>query len=117
MDSDTHSVTTAIDNAGASIKSCTTVSCLRPTHLTAAAKLTQLADDVHGMSLPSNANGQAQSVESDARQLASIFTELANSSDAASYRATVQSSNFDSILNSYASDSNNLLNALHSDAG
>ena len=117
VEADTHSVTTAIDNAGASIKSCTTVSCLRPTYLAAAAKLTQLADDVHGMSLPSNANGQAQSVESDARQLASIFTELANSSDAASYRATVQRSNFGSILNSYAGDSNNLLNALNSDAG
>ena len=115
VNSDTNAANTAIDRAGQSIKSCTTVACLGPSYTTAAAKLTQLADDLHGMSLPSNAGGQAQNVESDANQLASVFTKLANSSDAATYRATAQSSNLGSILSSYATDSQSLLNTLNSD--
>jgi len=115
VNSDTSAANTAIDKAGQSIKSCRTVACLGPSYTTAAAKLTQLADDLHGMSLPSNAGGQAQNVESDANQLASVFTKLANSSDAATYRATAQSSNLGSILSSYTTDSQSLLNTLNSD--
>jgi len=115
VNSDTNAANTAIDKAGQSIKSCPTVACLGPSYTTAAAKLTQLADDLHGMSLPSNAGGQAQNVESDASQLASVLTKLADSSDAATYRATAQSSNLGSILSSFATDSQSLLNTLNSD--
>jgi hypothetical protein len=115
VNSDTSAANTAIDKAVQSIKSCTAVACLGPSYTAAAAKLTQLADDLHGMSLPSNAGGQAQNVESDANQLASVFTKLANSSDAATYRATAQSSNLGSILSSYTTDSQSLLNTLNSD--
>ncbi len=114
--SDSSQVSAAIDSAEARIKSCTTVSCLRPTYLVAAARLNQLADDLRGMSLPSNAGGQARNVESDATQLATIFTELADSSDASTYRSTAQNSNLGSILNSYARDTDNLLNTLNADA-
>jgi len=117
VNSDTNAANTAIDKAGQSTKSCTTVACLGPSYTTAAAKLTQLADDLHGMSLPSNAGGQAQNVESDADQLASVFIKLANSSDAATYRATAQSSNLGSILSSFGTDSQSLLNTLNSDLG
>jgi len=112
---DTNRADSAIQAASTKASSCLTVACLRPAHLAAAASLTQLADDLRGMSLPSNASGQAQDVESDASQLASIFTELANSSDGATYRATAQRSDISSLLTSYSNDSMNLLNTLDSD--
>jgi hypothetical protein len=67
------------------------------------------------MSLPSNAAGQAHNVESDASQLAFVFTKLANSSDATTYRATAQSSNISSLLRAYSSDTTNLLRTLDGD--
>jgi hypothetical protein len=112
---DTDRADSAIEAAGAKASSCQTVACVRPTHLAAAASLTQLADDLRGMSLPANANGEARDVENDASQLASIFTELADSSDGTTYRATAQRSDISSLLNSYSSDSTNLLHTLDSD--
>jgi len=53
-------------------------------------------------------------VESDANQLATIFTNLANSSDNATYHDTAQRSNLTAILNSYPGDTQSLLNALNS---
>ncbi len=117
VSSDTDAANAAINGAGKSISGCTTVSCVRPAYIAAATKLTQLAHDVRGMSLPSNVSGRAQDVESDATQLASIFTELANSSDVATYRATVQSSDFESILTSYTTDSTSLWTTLKADQG
>ena len=117
VSSDTNAANAAINGAGKSINGCTTVSCLRPAYIVAATKLTHLADDVRGMSLPSDVSGRAQDVESDATQLASIFTELANSSDVATYRATAQSSNFESILTSYASDTRSFWTTLRADQG
>jgi hypothetical protein len=95
---------------------CTTVACLRASHLAAAASLSHFEDDLRGMSLPSNATGQAQLVESDVSQLANIFTRLANSPNGATYRHYVQSSNLESVLNSYPGDTQSLINALNSDS-
>ena len=54
VSSDTDAANAAINGAGKSISRCTTVSCLRPAYIAAATNLTHLADDVRGMSLPSN---------------------------------------------------------------
>ena len=113
--SDYNATYTALNTAGQDIKSCTTVACLRPSHLYAASKLTQFDDDLHGMSLPANAGGPTQVVESDAGQLASILTQLASSSDLATYHSTAKDSNLTTILNSYPGDTQNLVNVLKSD--
>jgi hypothetical protein len=56
-------------------------------------------------------------VESDTTQLSSILSQLANSSDLSTYRATIRSSNLTTILSSYHVDTVNLVNALNSDLG
>jgi hypothetical protein len=103
----------AMQRAAHDAQSCPTVQCLRASHLAAAAALTKLVNDIQGMNLPSNAVGQAHVVESDANQLSTIFTNLANTSDGATYHATAQRSNLSAILNSYPGDTRNLLNALN----
>ena len=69
------------------------------------------------MSLPANASQPAQLVESDTTQLSSILSQLANSSDLSTYRATIRSSNLTTIWSSYHVDTVNLVNALNSDLG
>ena len=105
---------TSMQRAAHDAQSCSDVACLRASHLAAAASLTKLVDDIQGMSLPDNAVGPAHVVESDANQLATIFTNLANSSDNAMYHDTAQRSNLTAILNSYPGDTQSLLNALNS---
>jgi hypothetical protein len=73
-----------------------------------------MADDVGGMSVPANASGPADRVQSEAHRLSTIFTDLANSSDATTYVATTKRSNLSSVLNSYAANTQSLLNALRS---
>ncbi|HWD53601.1 MAG TPA: DUF4389 domain-containing protein [Acidimicrobiales bacterium] len=92
---------------------CTTVACLRPSHFAAASSLQLFAAEVRGMSLPSNAQDPAGAVESDADQLASAFTKLANSANAQAYRTTVEKSGLNTLLQSLPADTNNLLNALN----
>jgi hypothetical protein len=104
----------AMVSASHDAQSCTDVPCLRGSHLAAAASLTKMVDDIQGMNLPDNAVGPAHLVESDANQLATIFTNLANSSDIGTYHDNAQRSNLSSILNSYPGDTQNLLNALNS---
>ena len=108
---------TAIETASTKYTSCATVACLRASHLDAASKLTQFDDDLRNMSLPANASQPAQVVESDTTQLSSILSQLANSSDLSTYRATIRSSNLTTILGSYHVDTLNLVNALNSDLG
>jgi hypothetical protein len=67
------------------------------------------------MSLPGNASGSARRLESDARQLSTVFKDLANSSDARAYQATANRSNLSALLTSYSGDTQNLLNKLRSD--
>jgi hypothetical protein len=114
--SDYNATGSAVEKAGHDAQTCSTVQCLRASHLAAAGALSTFAGDLHGMSLPSNASGPAHQVESDARQLATTFIDLAHSSDAAAYRATAQRSNLSTILNSYPTDTQNLLNAIKSDS-
>jgi hypothetical protein len=114
--SDYNHTGTAMQRAAHDAQSCSDVACLRASHLAAAASLTKLVDDIQGMSLPGNAVGPAHVVESDAHQLATIFTHLANSSDNATYRDTAQRSNLTAILNSYPGDTQSLLNALNANA-
>jgi hypothetical protein len=114
--SDYNATGTAVEKAFHDARTCTTVQCLRASHLAAAGSLSNFAGELQGMSLPATATGSAPRVESDAHQLATIFTDLANSPDAATYRATVQRSNLSSILNSYPMDTQNLLNAIKSDS-
>jgi hypothetical protein len=106
----------AMQRAADDAQSCSDVACLRASHLAAAASLTKLVDDIQGMNLPTNAVGPAQVVQSDANQLATIFTNLANSSDSITYHANAQRSNLISILNSYPGDTQHLLNALNANA-
>ena len=113
--SDYNASDTAIHTASNLSVSCATVACLRASHLAAASTLTQFDNDLRGMSLPSNATQPAQVVESDTTQLASILSQLANSSDLSTYRATVRSSNLTTILSSYHGDTVNLVNVLKSD--
>jgi hypothetical protein len=113
--SDYNASDTAIHTASNRSVSCATVACLRAPHLAAASTLTQFDNDLRGMSLPSNATQPAQVVESDTTQLASILSQLANSSDLSTYRATVRSSNLTTILSSYHGDTVNLVNVLKSD--
>jgi hypothetical protein len=54
-------------------------------------------------------------VESDTTQLASILSQLANSSDLSTYGATARSSNLSTILTSYHGDTVTLVNVLKSD--
>jgi hypothetical protein len=104
----------AITTAIAHINSCTTVSCLRASHLAAATSLDKFNSDLTAMNLPSNAQGPAQVVESDLTQLASVFTDLANSASPQAYRATLQKSNLQTLLTSLTNDTNTLLDALRS---
>jgi hypothetical protein len=69
--------------------------------------------DVQAMNLPSGAQQPAQLVESDASQLASAFTQLANSANAQAYQSTVQSSQIDTLVHTLPNDTNSLLGALH----
>ena len=78
---DYHRSDTAIATASSASSSCTTVACLRASHLDAASKLTRFDNDLRTMSLPANASQPAQLVESDTTQLSSILSQLANSSD------------------------------------
>jgi hypothetical protein len=104
----------AINVAIAQVDSCTTVSCLRASHLAAATALDKFNSDLTAMNLPSNAQGPAQVVESDLTQLASVFTDLANSASPQAYRATLQKSNLQTLLTSLTNDTNTLLDALRS---
>jgi hypothetical protein len=112
--SDYNDAKAAINTAIAQIDSCTTVSCLHASHVAAAASLDKFNFDLTAMNLPSNAQGPAQVVESDLTQLASVFTDLANSSSPQAYRATLQKSNLQTLLTSFTNDTNTLLNALRS---
>jgi hypothetical protein len=103
----------AIQNAINESNSCSTVSCLRPSHLDAAATLQQFDADLKSMDLPSNAVTPAQLVESDVTQLAAAFTQLANSANVQAYGSTVQSSGLNTLLRSLPNDTNNLLGALN----
>jgi Domain of unknown function (DUF4389) len=111
--SDFNNSKAAIQNAIAISKRCTTVACLRPSHLSAATSLRQFDSDLKSMNLPSRAQAPAQSVESDVTQLASAFTQLANSASAQAYRSTVQSSNVNTLLQTLPTDTNSLLSALN----
>jgi len=108
---------TAIETASTKYTSCATVACLRASHLDAASKLTQFDDDLRSMSLPANASQPARVVESDATQLSAILSQLANSSDLSTYRATIRSSDLTAILSSYHVDTVNLVKALNADLG
>lgn len=112
--SDFNATGTAVQRAGQDAARCSTVSCLRSSHLAAADSFSSMADDVGGMSLPANASGPADRVQSEAHRLSTIFTDLANSSDATTYVATTKRSNLSSVLNSYAANTQSLLNALRS---
>lgn len=103
----------AVDNAIATSRRCDTVGCLRPSHLAAAASLRQFASDVRAMNLPSGAQQSAQSVESDATQLADAFNQLANSASGQAYRSTVQSSGVNTLLQTLPNDTNSLLDQLN----
>ncbi len=103
----------AIQKAVVATQHCSTVPCLRPSHLEAAASLQQFNSDLKAMNLPSGAQAAGQSVQSDVAQLESAFTQLANSANAQAYRSTVQSSNLNTLLQSLPTDTNNLLNALN----
>ena len=103
----------AVNNAISASRRCTTIACLRPSHLAAAASLERFASDVHAMDLPSGAQQPAQLVESDASQLAAAFTQLANSANGQAYQSTVQSSQIDTLLRTLPNDTNSLLAALN----
>jgi hypothetical protein len=103
----------AVDHAILVSQHCTTIACLRPSHLAAAGSLRRFASDVKAMNLPSGARGPAQLVESDASQLASAFDQLANSSNAQAYRSTVQSSQINPLIRTLPNDTNSLLSALN----
>ncbi len=102
----------AIESAVADSQSCTSVQCLRPSHLAAARSLEKFDTDLKTLNLSCTATGPAQVVESDLTQLSSAFTNLANSSNAQAYRSTVQSSNLNTLLQSLPNDTNNLLDAV-----
>jgi len=106
---------TAVQRAGRAAQTCTTIECIRPSHLAAANSLSSFAGDLDGMSFPSNASNSAQHTASDAHRLANIFGDLAHSSDASAYQSTAQHSNLDSLLTSYGQDAQNLLGQLKSD--
>jgi hypothetical protein len=91
---------------------CTTVACLDHSHFAAASSLQLFAAEIRGMNLPSNAQAPARAVESDADQLASAFTKLANSPNAQAYRTAVESSGLNTLLQSLPTDTSNLLSAL-----
>jgi hypothetical protein len=113
--SDYNATDVAIHKAVNQFHSCATVACLRASHVHAASTLTQFDSDLRGMKLPSNVGQSAQVVESDTTQLASILTQLANSSNLSAYQSTVQSSSINTILNSYHGDAQNLVSTLNSD--
>jgi uncharacterized protein DUF4389 len=115
--SDYNATDTAIQSAITRFHSCATVACLRASHVHAASTLTQFDSDLRGMNLPSNAGQGAQVVESDTTQLASILTQLANSSDLSTYQSTVRSSDINTILTSYQGDTQDLVDTLKSDLG
>ncbi len=111
--SDFNNSKSAIDTAISQSRSCTTTACLRPSHLAAATSLQQFASDVRAMNLPSGAQQTAQSVESDATQLADAFTQLANSPNGQAYRSAVQSSGVNTLLQTLPNDTNSLLSQLN----
>lgn len=104
----------AIDTASVDASRCTTVSCLRASHLAAARSLDKFDSDLAAMNLSCTAVDPAQVVESDLTQLATAFTDLANSSNVQTYRATVQRSNLVTLLNALPNDTNTLLTAIRS---
>lgn len=104
----------AIESAIADSQSCTSVECLRGSHLAAAASLRKFDSDLKTLNLSCAAPNQTQVVESDLTQLSSAFTDLANSANAQAYRSTVQSSNLNTLLQSLPNDTNNLLDAIRS---
>jgi hypothetical protein len=101
-----------IETAIADSRSCTTVACLRPSHLAAATSLDKFDSELAAMNLPSNALAPAQVVESDLSQMASVFNDLAYDANAQAYRSTIQRSNLQTLLNSWPNDTNTLLDAL-----
>jgi hypothetical protein len=103
----------AVDNAISVSQHCITILCLRPSHRAAAASLQRFASDVRAMNLPSGAQQPAQLVESDASQLASAFSQLANSANGQAYKSTVQSSQINTLLRTLPNDTNSLLAALN----
>lgn len=103
----------AVDHAISVSRQCNTIACLRPSHLAAAASLRRYASDVRAMNLPSGAQQPAQLVESDASQLASAFTQLANSANGQAYQSTVQSTQVNTLLRTLPNDTNRLLAALN----
>jgi hypothetical protein len=110
---DFNSSKAAIQNAINTSRHCTTVSCLRGSHLAAAASLAHFDSDLKSMKLPSNAVAPAQVVESDLTQLESAFTQLANSANAQAYTSIVQRSGLNTLLQSLPNDTNSLLSSLN----
>jgi hypothetical protein len=111
---DFNATSTAVRRAGTQAQRCSTVQCVRPSHLAAADSLSKFANDVNAMDVPANASNSARSTVSDAHHLSSIFYDLAHSSNASEYQATVQRSNLSGVLNSYATHTQSLLNDLRS---
>ena len=101
---------TAVRRAGADAQRCSTVQCVRPSHLAAAASFSTFSNDLEGMSLPANASNSANLVKGDADKLATIFTDLADSSSASAYQATAQRNNISGVIASYAANTRSLLN-------
>jgi hypothetical protein len=112
---DVNEVSAAILASASAARTCTTIASVRPSSQDAAAKLTNLADDLRGMSLPDNASSSAAAVESDADQLAAIYHELAASSDCTAFHTLGQTSPYGTVLASYLSDSVRLLTVLQAD--
>jgi hypothetical protein len=112
--SDFNNSRAAIDDAIRSSYRCTTVQCLRASHLAAAASLEKFDSDVKKMNLSCTATNPAQVVESDLGQMAAAFTELANSANGQAYHSALQSSNLNTLIQSLPNDTNDLLNAMSS---
>lgn len=90
-------------------QSCTSGACL-----TAARLLDKFDSDLTAMNLPTGAQAQAQVVESDLSQLATVLTNLGNSTNAQQYNSTLQKSNLQTLLTSLQNDTNSFLTALRS---
>ena len=105
----------AIIAAASAAGTCTSIAAVRPSTQDAAAKLSKLANDLRGMSLPANAAASATALESDADQLASIYNQLAAASDCTAYHTLGQTSAFATVISAYPNDTVRLLTLLQAD--
>jgi hypothetical protein len=99
----------AIEDAGR----CTTLTCLRSREPAIEAALSNYTADLVALDAVPTLNTQVAAVDGDLSQLSTVFTGLTNSANQQEFESRLQTSQLDTLLLTFHSDTNMLLTAVN----